>query len=44
MPVQWPFGIVKGHWNISENDCIPVWGKFTDKVCLQLALEYPELT
>ena len=44
--VQWPFGAVKGHWNISsqENGCTPLWGKFTDKVRLRLALEYPELT
>lgn len=35
--VKWPFGAVKGHWNVNfkENDCTPVWGKFTDKGCIK---------
>ncbi|KAL9713008.1 hypothetical protein Ac2012v2_004249 [Leucoagaricus gongylophorus] len=37
--IKWLIGVVKGHWNISsqENDCTPVWGKFTDKGCVKKA-------
>ncbi|KAF5364176.1 hypothetical protein D9756_000337 [Leucocoprinus leucothites] len=35
--VKWPFGAVKGHWNVNfkENDCTPVWGTYrsTPDVC-----------
>lgn len=31
---QWPFGGVQGYWIIDfdEPNCLPSWGKFTDKV------------